>query len=276
MASVKNNTPMRKRPIIIGIGGGSFVLLGEIITKRYGVMRPSQLIHTTGMQLARVARWTGSTVAKLSDIVGMIRFITQRMWAVVKPYLTEIVTAASEISNELGTLVMSPFSGFLSGYENTLTSVYNKTATIATSVMVGVGGTAVILLTCECIGLAFKRDNLRPSTYMKRVASYLYANSEFISGSYVRMCDFIGHMKCLYETFRVYLEPLVKQINVASNYLMIEGKHVIVSPFDGAMSGINKALSVAKDNVRRRNVMVLCALAVAGLMCGVGMKWRFK
>lgn len=276
MASVADTTSMRKRPIIIGVGGVSFVLLGEIITKRYAVTRPSQLIHTTGMQLARAARWTGSTVAKLSDIVGMIRFITRRMWAIVKPYLTEIITAACEICNELGTLMISPLSGFISGYEKSLISVYNRTATIATSVMFGVGGAAVLLLTCECMGLAFKRDNLRPSTYMKRFATYLYNNSEFISRSYLRMCDFVGHMKRVYETFRVYLEPLVKQINVASNYLMIEGKHVVVSPFNGAMSGINKALAVAKDNVGRRNVMVLSALALTGTICGVAMKWKFK
>jgi len=267
LSNGSRSQPRKRVAYSIVICGIPVTVCWEVLGKRYGYYRPTQAIQFATRKLSNIAQIIGKNIAKISDLVGFVRNVLTTIRRILGPYFEEFATAISEIFKDMTGLIVQPVQSFMKGYTGALEHVYNQLFTILVTCGYIFGGSAVIMLTLECIGLVFNKTNYRPSTWIKCLAKWIMDNCAFVSESYLKVCNLCGHLMKIYQRYKIYLEPYVKRIGEASCALGKASHELIGSPFEGTYLGITNAWKKI-DSPLARNITT----ATAGA-CGVFITW---
>lgn len=214
-------------------------MIVEVFTKRFGVYQPTHALQYCSTQLARGATTIGHYIAKISDVIGLVRQLFDYLHLILGPYFRDFALALFELFCDLTGLIIKPLNGFFDGHPTALPTFYDKSFTILVTFGYLFGGSAACLLALECVGLVSKKDQYRPSTHIRCLANWVYDNVAFVSATYVSICDLCGHLLAVCNRYRTYLEPYVRRIQEASESLGSSANQLISAPGGGLLQGMS-------------------------------------
>lgn len=254
---------MRVLGLMLGLLLLSIVL--EIIGKKTDnhQIRTTVLLQYVSSFLSSIGEAFGYYYNKLSDIVGFLTNFIDFVFEYIKPHWIEFQHIVYEVVHDWGTLLFSPFQGFMSGYSQGMENAYNKIATMIVSIVWGVFGTLLGGIMMEIVGIVRNTPRCRPSIFITWLAQIIYNEFHFIGYIYTRMCDFMGFFTRILDHFGLHLKPFLEKSNVAISEICYSLQGLMFAPFIGLYDGVIYAFTVINGYLRPTTALImLCTLVV--------------
>ena len=205
-------------------------------------VRPTLAIKYAGETMASVTSQFGTYLVWLSDVVGLMKNLWYKILNFFGPFLHKLVSAVYDILSDTVTyLVINPISAFMSAYKEQLKFASGKLSTVFVSIFWTLGGSTLLALILEIIGITKNKRFLRPSVHILALAQYIYNEFFFIGWLYLKFFDVIGFLERIVSYLNFNLRPYIEKINEGMVHIARAYRKLIQSPLRGFFDGFISA-----------------------------------